>query len=220
MHRPAIQMRIPDALRDDVHDEDLVASAVAGDAGALDTLVLRHRGRIVRACAGHVGAAEAEDLAQDVLLRIVSSLDRFDGRSKFTTWMHGIVRYACIDHMRRRGRRREQPLHGRSASGRFTAPVERVPARRTGVDVRAIRAEVRTPVAAALDALPAELRAVFVQRTLEGRTFAAIAEREGIGVPTAKSRMRYAVERLRGHLGRLDGWLTAERPGLDSTAAG
>ena len=85
---------------------DLVAAARRGDRRALDTLLRRHFDR-VHALARRImtNDADADDATQDALIAAVRGLSRFDGRSAFSTWLYRITTNACLDELRRRGRR-------------------------------------------------------------------------------------------------------------------
>ncbi len=91
--------------------------AQEGDQAAFEALLRRHYNQIYAVCRRLAGnEADALDATQEALITLVRRIDRFDGRSKFTTWMHRVVVNACLDELRRRGRRpvpsavEEQPL--------------------------------------------------------------------------------------------------------------
>jgi RNA polymerase sigma-70 factor (ECF subfamily) len=91
-------------------DADLIARHRAGDAAAFDLLVTRWHARIHRwACGWADDPDEADDLTQQVLVRVHLRLSGFRGTSAFSTWLYGITRNAARDAFRRR-RRREQAL--------------------------------------------------------------------------------------------------------------
>ena len=109
--------RYPQSIRSTADDTELVQRAQDGDQAALDALLRRHYSRIYALCRRMAGnEADAQDAAQEALITLTRRIDRFDGRSKFTTWMHRVVTNACLDELRRRGRRpvptevEEQPL--------------------------------------------------------------------------------------------------------------
>ena len=92
-------------------DEQLLAQAAAEDSDGLafTTLVRRHRDTVWRLCYRLMGNAEdAEDAAQEVFLRLFAKRDRFEGRSKFTTWLHAITVRTCLTMRRSRGRRQRR----------------------------------------------------------------------------------------------------------------
>ena len=99
------------AIGDDRSDAALVAAAQAGDRGALDTLLRRHHDRLYALCRRVTGNdADGADACQEALIAIVRGLDRFDGRSAFSTWAYRVATNACLDELRRRRRRPEPGL--------------------------------------------------------------------------------------------------------------
>src|SRR5690242_19610211 len=72
----------------------------------MDALLRRHYDRIHAICRRLAGyAADADDCTQEALMALVRGLAKFDGRAKFTTWLYRVVTNACLDELRRRGRR-------------------------------------------------------------------------------------------------------------------
>ena len=87
-------------------DSDLVAAAQRGDRDALDRLLRRHYDRIHAVCRRIAGSTrDADDAAQEALIRIVRAIDRFDGRASFSTWSYRIATNAALDELRKRSRR-------------------------------------------------------------------------------------------------------------------
>jgi RNA polymerase sigma-70 factor (ECF subfamily) len=83
-----------------------VTAAQGGDRGALDQLLRRHYDRVHAVCRRITGQeADAADAAQEAMIAVVRSLDRFDGRSTFSTWIYRIATNASLDELRRRKRR-------------------------------------------------------------------------------------------------------------------
>src|SRR5690242_19066469 len=83
-------------------DSDLIARAAAGDGPAFHALVERHRGMVYRLAYQFAGNHhDAEDIAQDVFIKVYRSLDRFRHDAQVTSWLYRIVMNACIDHRRR-----------------------------------------------------------------------------------------------------------------------
>ena len=91
-------------------DPDLVTRAAGGDLTAFQTLVERHRSMVYRIAYQFAGNHyDAEDIAQEVFLKVYRSLDRFRQDAQLTSWLYRIVMNACIDH-----RRRQSPGHQRA----------------------------------------------------------------------------------------------------------
>src|SRR5262245_5426335 len=89
-----------------IDDSDLVVAAQNGDRDALDRLLRRHYDRIHAVCRRIAGSTrDADDAAQEAMIRIVRAIDRFDGRATFATWSYRIATNAALDELRKRARR-------------------------------------------------------------------------------------------------------------------
>jgi len=137
---------------------------------------------------GYVDAQEADDLVQDVFLRVVQGLPLFDGRSRLATWIFRVATNVGLNAIRTRRRRPRPATLAPDAPIRASEPEP--PAE---LDARDERAAFER----ALDALPEEFRAVVVLRVHRGLSFEEIASVLGIARPTAESRMARAKEKLR-----------------------
>jgi RNA polymerase sigma-70 factor, ECF subfamily len=170
-----------------VPDDDLVAAARDGDRRALEQLLSAHRPRIVVICRRMLrDHADADDAAQEALVAIVRGIERFDGRSAFTTWSHRIATNVCLDELRRRGRRPQtEPGEFERLDGDQLDPADRA----TGSDDR-------RRLAAALDSLPDEFRLPVVLRDVADLDYSAIAEELGLAPGTVRSRIARGRARL------------------------
>jgi len=179
-------------------DEELLAAYASGDAEAFGILLTRYRRPLFNFILRTVrNPVVAEDLTQDVFVRIVRRADDFKGSSKFTTWMYTIARNICIDHGRRMSHRRHRSLDASAPGVENGGPlVERIPSGAPGVDRAAASEGLRSKIAEAVEALPDDQREVFLLRQVQGMRFREIAEVVGVPENTIKSRMRYALERL------------------------
>lgn len=189
----------------DTTDEVLLERYVKGDVRAFEVLLARHRGAVYAFLMRSVrDPAVAEDLFQETFLRVVQRSDQFTGQSRFTTWLYTIARNLTVDHARRMRHRRhaslDAPVHG-GDSGDSRVLGDGVAGPDRGADRAAIEAQAKETLRIALDALPDEQREVFHLRQVDGLAFADIASILGIPENTAKSRMRYALERLQQALG-------------------
>lgn len=181
-------------------DDALIAAAQAGDTAALDALLRRHYDRIHAICRRLAGnAADADDATQEAVLAIVRGLPRFDGRAAFTTWSYRVATNACLDELRRRGRR-PVPVEAVGDEGGnpggATGPGPAADPRPAVADAVADRLEVD----AALATLPIEFRAPVVLRDLCQLDYAEIAETLGIPPGTVRSRIARGRAALAGHL--------------------
>lgn len=190
-------------MHEGLSDESLMRRYLEGDTSAFQTLLHRHGQKIYNFILRTMGDRQvAEDLLQEVMLRVVRSAASFQGQSKFTTWLYTIARNMCIDARRRGKFRKTVPLDAplsRDDDGGATL-LDRVADQRPGQDSLARDHRFRVALEQALAQLPEEQREVFVMRELEGLKFREIAEIVGIPENTVKSRMRYALEALRLHL--------------------
>lgn len=164
-------------------DLALVDAARGGDRGALDLLLRRHAGRIHALCRRLTGDDEdAADATQEAMIAVVRGLDRFDGRSRFGTWVYRVATNACLDELRRR-RRRPAPSDLADLDGR---PVEGRVGHAGGLDGSVAD---RLDVDAALARVPVDFRVAVVLRDLCDLEYAEIAEVLQIPVGTVRSRI-------------------------------
>lgn len=165
-----------------------------GDADAFEVLYGRHKGALFRYCLRHCRErATAEETFQDVWLRVIGARDRYEPRAKFTTWLYRIAHNRVIDRYRSDNPGRLQPLDedggSEPAAPRTEEPERRVAAARRGARLRVL-----------LEELPAEQRDAFLLHEEAALSLDAIAEISGVGRETAKSRLRYALAKLRAAL--------------------
>ena len=173
-----------------------MAAAQGGDRDAMDVLLRRHHGRIWAVCRRITGNdADAADATQEAMLLLVRRLGTFDGRSRFTTWAHRVTTNACLDELRRRGRRPTPGLPDDDVDDPRTtastdAPVDTEVAGRLAIDD-------------ALALLPDEFRVPVVLRDVAGHDYGEIAEILGIPAGTVRSRIARGRGRLAAILGEL-----------------
>jgi RNA polymerase sigma-70 factor (ECF subfamily) len=180
-----------------VGDELLMVRYQRGDRGAFATLVRRHQARVYNFVLRQLrNPAAAEDVAQEVFLRVVQKASDFKHEARFSTWLYTIARNLTIDHLRKQSLRRHPSLD--EARGEKPPLGETIEDRhpRSSVERNAVSKEFRQSVLRAVDALPADQKEVFLLREIGNLPFKDIAEATGVGENTVKSRMRYALERL------------------------
>src|SRR5690242_18376093 len=178
------------------HDMDqrlLLACAQAGDERAFRGLVEPHRHAVEVHCYRMLGSAQdAEDLAQETLLRAWRALERFEPRAQFQTWLYRIATNACLDELERRPRRPQpvDPFPDRPADE--TAPTYDPAAR------YAIREGMELALLRAIQELPGRQRAVLIFRDVLGWTAPEVAEvlqSTVASINSALQRARATVER-------------------------
>lgn len=184
-------------------DEHLMRAYAAGDARAFETLYDRHGTRVWRYVLRSVrDSATADELTQDVWLRVATQAAGYapragaEGRpvARFSTWLFTLARHRVVDHLRahRATASLDEPLaHEQTLLDTLAAPSGFGPVRR--IENRQQAAQLM----AALDALPAAQRDAFLLQAEGEMSVAEIAAATGVGLETAKSRLRYARAALR-----------------------
>ena len=171
-------------------DAQLVAAAAGGDRAAFQTLVERHRSLVYRVAYQFSGRHhDADDIAQEVFIKVYRSLGRFRQDAQFTSWLYRIAMNACIDHGRRHA-------FGASADEADTALANH-PAGEPGPEAHVYAGEVGQALEAAIDGLPPRQRLIFVMRHFEDLKLIEIAEALGLAEGTVKRQLHAAVHRLR-----------------------
>ena len=195
----------------DPTDEALVARYRRGDVDAFRTLVRRHQRALYNFALRQVRTPSvAEDIVQDVFVRIVQNVETFKEESRFSTWAYTIARNLCIDHLRKRVHRKHASLDAPADSEGEGAPLgERIAGSTMGADRTVIGKQLQTHIRAAVEALPEDQREVFLMRQVSELPFKEIAEIVGVSENTVKSRMRYALERLQAALAEFEDYAKA-----------
>ncbi len=161
-----------------------------GDLAAFEALYERHKGPLYRYLLRHCGSPEtAADLFQEVWSRIIQARQRYRAVAKFTTYLYHVAHNCFIDHCRRQGRRPR--IDPEAAAAEFEDRSIMRP------ETAAQVAESGAALRAALGRLPDEQREVFLLHAESGLTLEEIGRVTGVGKETAKSRLRYAVAKLR-----------------------
>lgn len=186
-------------------DEALMQRFRTGQASAFRLLMARHGDKIHSFILRQVRLPEtANDLVQEVFLRVVKNADGFRAEAKFTTWIYTIARNLCVDSLRRGKHRNAVPLDAplRADEGDGATMLDFVKDPGQGADMRLADRRFSADLENALGGIPAEQREVFLMRELHGLKFREIADLVGVPENTVKSRMRYALEGLRQRLGK------------------
>ncbi|MCB9730469.1 MAG: RNA polymerase sigma factor [Deltaproteobacteria bacterium] len=187
-------------MEQELSDEQLMKRYLAGHPSAFQELMARHGQKIFNYVLRQMrDPSVAEDLTQEVFLRVVHRAQTFREEARFTTWLFSIARNLCVDTARKAKHRRTVALDApldRSGDGGATM-LDRVADGGPGPDRRTRDKRFRECLDSAMARLPDEQREVFLMREVEGLKFREIAEVVGIPENTVKSRMRYALESLR-----------------------
>lgn len=179
-------------MTDPRSDDDLMLAFGRGASDAFEALYERYRKPLYRYLYHAVGdKAVADDLYQDVWSRIIDSRERFRRGNGFKRWAFRIAHNRLVDHWRALGR---QPGMDGDALDDLPGDARQAP------DAAMERNQQAGQLRTALMQLPAEQREAFLLQQEAGLSLADIAERGGVGRETIKSRLRYAVGKLRGIL--------------------
>jgi RNA polymerase sigma-70 factor, ECF subfamily len=185
-------------VRDD-SDESLMLRYRDGDVRAFELLVTRHRKPLFNFILRFVrDTAAAEDVTQEKLLRLVKGADAYERQAKFTTWLYTIARNLCVDAARRGKHRKAASLDAPIGDEEGSASLlDLVPDGGAAVDRQAQSRELAVRLQQAIESLPDEQREIFLLREVADLQFNEIANVIGCPENTVKSRMRYALEKLR-----------------------
>jgi RNA polymerase sigma-70 factor (ECF subfamily) len=177
-----------------VSDEQLMERYRDGEAGAFDLLYARHKGGLFRYLLRQCGSRGiAEELFQEVWMNLIRARDTYLVRAKFTTYLYCLAHNRLIDHYRLQAGgvpasfdAEDGPVLDDVAGGRADNP--------------ALRAEVRQQLQRLLqlvEALPVPQREAFLLQQESDMSVEEIAQTTGVSRETAKSRLRYAIAKLR-----------------------
>ena len=198
------------ALTNDEQDIIWMMRVRTGDRHAFAELVEYHQQRVVGTVARMLGAdaADAEDIGQQVFLRVWKSAARYEPTAKFTTWLYTITRNLVFNELRRRKHRPVSSLDAEPTDGTFSgggdcaARLEDTQA--PAPDATLLHAELQGAINAAIAQLPETQRMAVVLRRYEELSYEEIAGVLGLSVPAVKSllfRARVVLrERLAGYL--------------------
>jgi len=191
----AASARRVEVVSDD-EDAQLMLAYARGEMRAFETLYSRHRGALYRYLTRQARDGEiANDLFQEVWSRVIVNRARYEPRAKFRTFLFTLAHNCFIDHCRRtKARPTGMGLEDADAADLLPACEESQP------DSLLARDETTRRYRAALATLPAEQRDVYLLHEESDLSLEEIARVTGVGAETAKSRLRYAVGKLKAAL--------------------
>jgi len=178
--------------------DSLIEQCLAGDQIAWEQIVRQNWRKVFNVAYKFVGKHdEAEDLTQDIFLKIFKALKTFDRRANFQTWIISISRNLCIDHYR--SVRKERQTIARDVDSNDLQPA--TPER--GPYAQAEHQDLKAQLRQALETLPITLRTAVVLRDLQELSYQEIADRLGLPEGTVKSRINRGRIELAHQLRRL-----------------
>lgn len=177
-------------------DEELMQRYRDGDARAFEALYARHKGPVYRYILRQCGvAAQAEELFQDVWMNLIKARERYEVRARFTTWLYTLAHHRVVDHYRRQAAGvpisydddpDDTPLIEKVPDSELNQPDNELDRRRQAQQLLRL-----------LNTLPEAQREAFLLREEGGLSLEEIAAATGVNMETAKSRLRYALAKLR-----------------------
>ena len=210
-------MSVDSAAAQPATPDSLIERCLIGDQAAWETVVRQNWRKVFNVAYKFVGKHdEAEDLTQDIFLKIFKALASFDRRANFQTWIISISRNLCIDHYR--SVRKERQTIAREVDAGDLQPVSSD----RGPYAAAEHQDLRVLLRQALQMLPVTLRTAVVLRDLQELSYQEIAERLGLPEGTVKSRINRGRLELARQLKRLQDKQPAprKRRGAPSKARG
>lgn len=183
-------------------DKTLVLAIQNGDTEAFAALLRRYEKTVYRTCYLVTGNAEdAEDLTQEVFLRVWSGIGNYRGESKFFTWLYAVTKHVCADRVRKNSRTPKHiSLTPPDGAEDVSAPEPRDTDRQNAPDEAVCLRETQEAVRRAIASLKDEYRVIVLLRDIEGCSYEEIAAILGIEVGTVKSRLNRAREALKKRL--------------------
>lgn len=177
----------------DATDEALMLAWAGGDAAVFDTLYARHRGPLFRFLVAQLRDRPlAEELYQDVWQRVIAARQGWRPEAAFGTWLYRIAHNRLNDHWRAQRHRPPAPVDAELRMAALADPDD--PER------LAHRDQTRETLQRALDELPEDQREAVLLRLQQELSLEEIGRITGVGRETVKSRLRYALDKLRARL--------------------
>ena len=173
-------------------DEQLMLSYREGGAAAFEELYRRHKGGLYRFVLRSVRERGlAEELFQEIWMRVIEARERYEPQAKFSTWLYTIAHNRIVDHWRKKGLQLVSLDEAVDPPASPSFEPEKVLEGKRGL-ARFLRA---------LEALPPAQRQAFLLHEEAGMSVAEIARATGAGEEAAKSRLRYALAKLKEAVG-------------------
>jgi RNA polymerase sigma factor (sigma-70 family) len=208
-------MSVDSAAPQPATPDALIEQCLSGDQEAWEAIVRQNWRKVFNVAYKFVGKHdEAEDLTQDIFLKIFKALSTFDRRANFQTWIISISRNLCIDHYRSIRKERQTIAREVDAGDLQPASADKNPYH------QAEHQDLRVLLRQSLQTLPATLRTAVVLRDLQELSYQEIADRLGLPEGTVKSRINRGRIELARQLKRLQDKQPATRRRRGTTARG
>jgi RNA polymerase sigma-70 factor (ECF subfamily) len=199
-------MSVDSAAPQPLTPDSLIEQCLTGDQAAWELIVRQNWRKVFNVAYKFVGRHdEAEDLTQDIFLKIFKALATFDRRANFQTWIISISRNLCIDHYRSVRKERQTIARDVDAGELQPASSDR------GPYAAAEHQDLRALLRQALQTLPLTLRTAVILRDLQELSYQEIADRLGLPEGTVKSRINRGRIELARQLRRIEDKQPAQR---------
>lgn len=182
-------------------EHELIAGLARGDRAAFRTLVETHKKKVYFLALDMVGnPVDAEDISQEVFLKVFRSFDTFHREAKLGSWLYRITYNACIDHLRKRAAAPEPMEDDALEAGFRSHPQLSAPRVSEDPALAAEHSQLRERIERALETVSPQERAVFILRHHEDLALGDIADALNLSVGSVKSYLFRAVRKLRKEL--------------------
>ncbi len=176
-------------MQENTTDEQLMLDYRNGDAEAFEMLYQKHKGPLYRYVLRQCDASYVDELFQDIWMKIINARERYEVNAKFTTWLYNIAHNRIIDHYRRQNIKPVSNNEDNIESA--PSPGHKQP------EQQAQSTEQARQLFTAIRKLPNDQRDTFLLYEEAGLSIDEIAQTTGVNFETAKSRLRYAIKKLR-----------------------
>jgi RNA polymerase sigma-70 factor (ECF subfamily) len=176
-------------MQENTTDEQLMLNYRKGEAAAFETLYQKHKGPLYRYVLRQCDESYVDEIFQDIWMKLINAREGYKAKAKFTTWLYNIAHNRIIDHYRRQNIR---PVSNHEEN------IELAPSLNTKQpDQQAQNNEQTEQLLTAIKNLPNDQRDTFLLHEEAGLSIDEIAQTTGVSFEAAKSRLRYAMNKLR-----------------------
>jgi len=191
------------AKKKEISDEEMMENFQNGDSAAFDELLNRYGSKILYFIMKKLNMSKpgAEDLMQEIFIKVIEKKDTFKIDRKFSTWLYTVANNRCIDYMRvDKGKLTSSLDKDLSSEVKGTTYLELVKTSGENPEEYSYNKQIKGYVDEGVNELKEDLKEVFLLREIEGLSLKEIAEITGSPINTVKTRLRTAYLNLREHL--------------------
>jgi len=191
------------AKKKEISDEEMMENFQNGDSAAFDELLSRYGSKILYFIMKKLNMSKpgAEDLMQEIFIKVIEKRDTFNIDRKFSTWLYTVANNRCIDYMRVDKNKLTSSLDKDiSSEQKGTTHLELVKSEGNNPEEYSYNKQIKACVDEGVNELKEDLKEVFLLREIEGLSLKEIAEITGAPLNTVKTRLRTAYLSLREHL--------------------